>query len=128
MVPGGETVAHQLPGGSSGLPRCEMLCQRQERRFTAAEVGQYLSRALCEQARRHSLAETECHCERTVALVHGERHHPDCGAPTGRPEYDSGRGVPRDEGRTVWMLNQQIFARVSTPVGAHWKWTCLHPD
>ena len=56
-----------------------------------------LSTVLREQARRHSLAETECYCERTVALGHCERHHPDCGAPTGRPEYDSGRGVPRDE-------------------------------
>ena len=99
MVPGGEAVAHQLPRGSSGLPRREMLCQRQERRFSAAEVGQYLSSVLHEQVRRHSLAETECHCERTVALVHGERHHPDCGAPTKRPEHDSGRGVQRDEGQ-----------------------------
>jgi hypothetical protein len=45
-------VAHQLPGGAGSLSRSEMLCQGQKRRFSAIEVGQYLSRLLHKQALR----------------------------------------------------------------------------
>ena len=98
MVSGGATMAHKLPGGASSLPRGEMLCQRQKRRFCAAEVGQYLSRLLHQQAGRDGVPQAKRHCQRPVAVVHEQGYYPDSRTPPRGPECSSRRRVPSDEG------------------------------
>ena len=110
-------MAHQLLGGFSSLARCYFLCIRQGKCFSAGEVEQYLQCVLCEETKQYSLTKAECHREGSVALVHGERHHPDCRAPTGSPEHDSGRRVLCDERRDELDAEATNFCVYPLPLG-----------
>ena len=98
LVSRGETVAYQLPRGTSSLSCTEVLCQRQERRYSAAEIGQHICRLIREQVGRDSVPQVEQHCKGPVAVVHEQRCILDSGAPPGHPEHDSRRRVSSDEG------------------------------
>ena len=91
-------MAHQLPGGSSGLPRSKMLHPRQEKHYSAVEIGQHLSRILHEQVGGDSVPQAERHCKKPVTVVHEQRHHADSRTPAGCYEHSSQRGVTSDEG------------------------------
>ena len=50
--------------------RCFIRDRRDQRRFSAIEVGQYLSHLLHKQARWDSLPETKPYRQRPMAMVH----------------------------------------------------------
>ena len=44
-------------------------CQRQEKHYSAVEIGQHISRIIREHTRRDSVPQAEQHCQRPVATV-----------------------------------------------------------
>ena len=89
MVSGGEPVAYKLPGGLSSFSCDKMLCQRQAKHYSAADIGQHIRRILREQARRDSVPQAEQLCEGPLATVHDQRCNYDSRTPAGCPEHNS---------------------------------------
>ena len=78
--------------------RCFFRDRRDQRRFSAIEVGQYLSHLLHKQARCDSLPETKPHRQRPMAMVHEQGDNPKCRAPPGSAEHCSQQEISSDEG------------------------------
>ena len=97
LVSRGETVAYQLHGSCSSLPRSKMLCQRQEEHCSPTQNGQHHSSDVCEQAGWNSVSQVEHHCQGTMALVHELGYYFGSGASTGSSQYKCGSRIPSNE-------------------------------
>ena len=114
MVSRGEAMAHQLSRGLRGFSRSQMLCQRQEKLYSAAMIGQHIRRIICEQIRRDSVPQVEQHCERSMAIVYEQRHNSDSRAP---PKYPGPTGIPPDTGDVGSTRSGHVCLETDHPTG-----------
>ena len=72
VVQDGVQNAYQLPGSTCSISGSQMFCAGSQECDSPAQNGQYECSHICEQIRRHGVAEPDSHSKGFVALVSTE--------------------------------------------------------
>ena len=99
-----------------------VLCQRQERRYSVAEIGQHICCLICKQVGRDSVPQTEQHCKGPVAVVHEQRCILTAEHLLGILNTIADEEYPVMKDRSDWMLDPQVFHKIQK------RWDSLEVD
>ena len=97
VVQDGVQNAYQLPGSTCSISGSQMFCAGSQECDSPAQNGQYECSYICEQTRRHGVAEPDSHSKGFMALVSTEGHNSHSRTLAGGAEHNCRRGVSCNE-------------------------------